>query len=393
MNNNNSHQDQVQVHPQTQTQQHSQIQNPTSTQSQSQFFVVPRNIKPTIYGYSQNTLLYDSKNDQQEHFMIFFCKYSNKEKADIKISADGFSVQEDIKKEDLINSLLNTTLLPNHPHIPKYYGMNTTDTEYQLMFEYIHGKEMYDLLADNNINIDLKTKQTIFKQIVTTVQDLHKKGIVHLDLSIENIMIDSQYNVKIIDFGVAQMHHLACNNNPDNNANIPIYKYEDIEANPNIHTFKCKSIDKNDLPGKLRYLSPELFHSQPFDAYKNDIYSLGIILFLLLTRRPPYMFPVHDTDIKNWFPHIINGNWKKRKFIQENKDVTTHYKTLPKQALELMDLILKPEDKRLSIEQILQHPFFSIDLDLNLNVNVNAKVDLKIEQLEKPYEKIKEFKA
>lgn len=86
---------------------------------------------------------------------------------------------------------------------------------------------------------------------------MHEKGFANQDLKLQNILVDAYFNTKIVDFGFA------------------------ISTSPDV----CKIFDQ----GTQLYCSPEKIMLKPSNAFKNDIFSLGVILFQLVNRSNPYM--------------------------------------------------------------------------------------------------------
>ena len=122
-------------------------------------------------------------------------------------------------------------------------------------------------------------------------------------------------------------------------------------------SFLCKPVKElYSKPGKIRYMSPELFQAVAWDAFANDVFSLGVILYSLLTGRPPFQ---QAESIDVWFHVIYSGQWLTP---QIRKQPSAHvYTHLSDAALSLINLILKPQEVRPTCEQILQHPWMQME--------------------------------
>jgi tRNA A-37 threonylcarbamoyl transferase component Bud32 len=192
-------------------------------------------------------------------------------------------IKERIENEIEINKLLS------HPNIVKLLDYNLDDNPPYIAFEYIEGKSLDKILKE-------KKKLNIYETIGIWIQTLealdyaHQKGIVHRDLKPENILIKLKNNnslensiVKITDFGISKI----------------------IDKTLNI---------TQDFVGTPWYMSPEQIKGQKVDQ-RSDIYSLGIIIFQLLTGKLPFgdndniyaIFKAHmlDNPIDS---HILEGN-------------------------------------------------------------------------------------
>lgn len=97
-------------------------------------------------------------------------------------------------------------------------------------------------------------------------------------------------------------------------------------------------------------MSPEYAQRLRWDAYKHDMFALGVILFMLLVGHGPHELP-HPTD--RWFKHIFTGEWtNERKRFRGMVHLNPH-------AVQLIDSLLKPQADRPTIDELLQHAWFT----------------------------------
>lgn len=92
----------------------------------------------------------------------------------------------------------------NHPNIVKLYEVIETEKTLYLAMEYINNGEVFEYLVKNGRMKENVARQK-FRQIVSAVQYLHSKNIIHRDLKAENLLLDSNLDVKIVDFGFSNM--------------------------------------------------------------------------------------------------------------------------------------------------------------------------------------------
>lgn len=156
----------------------------------------------------------------------------------------------------------------HHPHIAQLYdvGMLSVGSEtmpYFVMELVESGKPITVHALEKKLSI--REKIELFLFVCDAVQHGHDKGILHRDLKPENILVDAQGQVKIIDFGVARALG------------------EDADAKRYTST--------GQFVGTVQYMSPEQVqgHSAKLDE-RSDVYSLGVVLYELLTGRLPYIF-------------------------------------------------------------------------------------------------------
>jgi len=173
--------------------------------------------------------------------------------------------------------------------------------------------------------------QDMFKQCVKCISWMHNQGVVHLDLSLENTMLIA----------------------PKEGSNVPLCKIIDFGLAKQFNINNHESYYFNERVGKTGYMSPEVYNKQKYDGRLADIWSLGVMLFMMLIGAPPYEIPTKQNPAFNF---IIQGRLK---------DVLIHWKRIrlvTKDALDLMIQIFKPESERINMKQLLKHPFVGLTL-------------------------------
>ncbi|MDP7005803.1 MAG: serine/threonine-protein kinase [Phycisphaerales bacterium] len=155
----------------------------------------------------------------------------------------------------------------SHPHIAQIYEAGTWESENGevpfFAMEYIPGARGIVEYA-NNRNLPVRDRLELFRNICEAVQHAHQKGVIHRDLKPDNILVDSNGDAKIIDFGVARA----------------------TDADLAVTTMQTTM---GQLIGTLQYMSPEQCDADPdrIDT-RSDVYALGVILFQLLSGKLPY---------------------------------------------------------------------------------------------------------
>ena len=166
---------------------------------------------------------------------------------------------------------INKKLPNNSPYIIKYYDSgkdilikSKDQKSYQVLyhiFEYSeNGKLSNYLNIDNNLRgFGEIIGKIIFKQILNSIEIIHKNGISHQDIKLENIFVSSNYQMKLIDFGFA------------------------IEIFPNI-----KKEVRFSQYGTNGYFPPEVYINRDVDPIKSDIFALGVTLFIIVLGFKPF---------------------------------------------------------------------------------------------------------
>ncbi|KAM3963505.1 LOW QUALITY PROTEIN: polo like kinase SAK [Aphomia sociella] len=222
-----------------------------------------------------------------------------------------------VRQEVTIHSRLK------HPAILELFFFEDAHYVY-LVLELAHNGELAKHFKLGTRGLSEKAAADIFRQVVSGVLYLHSYNIIHRDLSLNNLLLTKDLNVKIADFGLATQL-----NGPDEK-----------------HVTMC---------GTPNYISPEVA-SREMHGLPADVWGLGCMLYTLLVGSPPF----HTQHVKTTLNKVINADYNIPSEL-------SHYA----QDL-LLKLLCKDPTKRITLKDIMEHPFLSN----NINMPNNTKQDL-----------------
>jgi serine/threonine-protein kinase len=154
----------------------------------------------------------------------------------------------------------------DHPNICTVYGFEEVDEYSFIVMQYVEGETLSDLIHERAVQLD--QVMDIARQIVGAVAHAHAHGVIHRDLKPKNIMVTPHRQVKVLDFGLAK-----------------------TVAQPGVKN-AAESISQLSqagvLKGTVAYMSPEQLRGEKLD-FRSDVFSLGTVLFELLTGSNPYV--------------------------------------------------------------------------------------------------------
>ena len=223
----------------------------------------------------------------------------------------------------------------DHPNIIKLYDVFESNHNLYLVMEECNGGELFDRITEHIENEEMYTEKEaadILLQVMSAVEYCHNNGICHRDLKPENLLYlkkgDEKDNpLKVIDFGLSQ-------------------------------TIDVKKILSSKV-GTAYYVSPEILQGKYNE--KCDVWSAGVILYVLLSGEPPFNGPSDS---------VIYSKIKKMKFSFP----PSRWNSISKEAKDLLSHMLVPESERYSASQVLAHPWFKIINEIKLEkLNFNSK--------------------
>jgi calcium-dependent protein kinase len=218
------------------------------------------------------------------------------------------------QSDEEVRNEINMLTMMDHPNIVKIFEFYITPKEYYLVTEYCQGGELFEKIVEMApLNEDISA--TIMYQILSAVAYCHKLDIIHRDLKPENILftgenLDRNVRMKIVDFGTAKIFDRAGR--------------------------------ENKVIGSSYYIAPEVLDKNYNE--KCDLWSCGVILYILLTGEAPFGGDNDHEIIKN----IKQGRLSFRKLNKVSDE-----------ALDLVKkLLIKNPKERISAEEALKHPWF-----------------------------------
>ncbi|XP_055752067.1 MAP/microtubule affinity-regulating kinase 4-like isoform X1 [Salvelinus fontinalis] len=202
----------------------------------------------------------------------------------------------------------------NHPNIVQLFEVIETENTLYLIMEYASGGEVFDYLVSHG-RMKEKEARAKFRQIVSAVHYCHLKNIVHRDLKAENLLLDAESNIKIADFGFSN----------------------EFTMGNKLDTF-C---------GSPPYAAPELFQGKKYDGPEVDIWSLGVILYTLVSGSLPF----DGQNLKELRERVLRGKYR-----------VPFYMSTDCEGILRRFLVLNPT-KRCTLEQIMNDKWINSGYD------------------------------
>ncbi|XP_034169535.1 MAP/microtubule affinity-regulating kinase 3 isoform X6 [Pangasianodon hypophthalmus] len=228
----------------------------------------------------------------------------------------------------------------NHPNIVKLFEVIETEKTLYLVMEYASGGEVFDYLVAHG-RMKEKEARAKFRQIVSAVQYCHQKHIVHRDLKAENLLLDADMNIKIADFGFSNEFTLG----------------------NKLDTF-C---------GSPPYAAPELFQGKKYDGPEVDVWSLGVILYTLVSGSLPF----DGQNLKELRERVLRGKYRIPFYMSTDcENLLKRFLVLNPIKRGTLEQIMKDRWINSGFEEDELKPFVEPELDISDQKRIDIMVGM-----------------
>mmetsp|Transcript_14438 Transcript_14438/g.15934 ORF Transcript_14438/g.15934 Transcript_14438/m.15934 type:complete len:510 (-) Transcript_14438:617-2146(-) len=206
-----------------------------------------------------------------------------------------------------------------HTHVIRLYEVMYTQDEIFVIMEYASGGELYDLISKKG-RIKEPEARKYFQHLISGIEYCHNFLVCHRDLKPENLLLDEHMQLKICDFGLAN-----------------------IMCDGNYLRTSC---------GSPNYAAPDVICGKPYCGPEVDVWSCGVILYAMLAGSLPF----DDDSIPNLFAKIRGAKFRMPELISEP-------------AKDLIARMLNPDpETRISVSEIRSHKWFREDLPIYMQI-------------------------
>ncbi|XP_021741738.1 CBL-interacting serine/threonine-protein kinase 24-like isoform X2 [Chenopodium quinoa] len=214
---------------------------------------------------------------------------------------------------DQIRREISIMKIVRHPFIVRLHEVLASKTKIYIILEFVPGGELFDKIVHKGKLSEMESRK-YFQQLVDAISHCHKKGVYHRDLKPENLLLDAREDLKVSDFGLSAL--------PQKGVNL-------------LHT-TC---------GTPNYVAPEVLNGQGYDGAAADIWSCGVVLYVLLAGYLPF----EETDLPSLYKKINSATFSCPFWFSPG-------------AKSLIEKMLDPNpNTRISIEEIRNDPWFPMN--------------------------------
>ncbi|XP_059645243.1 CBL-interacting serine/threonine-protein kinase 6-like [Cornus florida] len=222
----------------------------------------------------------------------------------------------------------------NHPNIVKLYEVMASKSKIYIAMEYIRGGELFDRVVKGRLREDLA--RSYFQQLISAIEFCHSRGVYHRDLKPENLLLDEDGNLKVTDFGLSALS-------------------DHLKQDGLLHT----------LCGTPAYVAPEVIGNRGYHGAKSDLWSCGVILFVLLAGYLPFQ----DQNVVAMYRRVCRGDFKFPTCV-------------PPESRRIITRLLDPNPMtRITTSELMETSWFKTRMSRNVGEDVEKSEDQCTETL------------
>ncbi|XXG68342.1 hypothetical protein AAC387_Pa06g1451 [Persea americana] len=223
--------------------------------------------------------------------------------------------KEKVLKHKMIGQIkreISTMKLIKHPNVIQMHEVMASKTKIYIVLEFVTGGELFDKIATQG-RLKEDEARKYFQQLINAVDYCHSRGVFHRDLKLENLLLDARGVLKVSDFGLSALP-------------------EQVRENGMLYT-TC---------GTPNYVAPEVINNKGYDGAKADLWSCGVILFVLMAGYLPF----EESNLMSLYKKIIKADFT----------CPTWFST---SAKKLIKRILDPKPlTRITVPEIIENEWF-----------------------------------
>nr|GMC48911.1 CBL-interacting serine/threonine-protein kinase 5-like [Ipomoea batatas] len=263
-------------------------------------------------------------------------------------TGDGVAIKvlnkDQVKKEGMMEQItreIAVMRLVRHPHVVELREVMATKTKIFFVMEHVKGGELFAKVAKGKLKEESARKY--FQQLISAVDFCHSRGVYHRDLKPENLLLDEHGDLKISDFGLSALQ-------------------EQLRNDGLLHT-QC---------GTPAYVAPEVLRRKGYDGATADIWSCGVILYVLLAG----FLPFQDENVMHMYRKIFKAEYEFPAWFS------------PETRRMVSKLLMADPGRRATLPAVMRSPWFRKDLTVPKSFLISSE---KVEEEEEEPEPRREF--
>lgn len=223
--------------------------------------------------------------------------------------------KEKVLKHKMIGQIkreISTMKLIRHPNVIRLYEVMASKTKIYIVLEFVTGGELFDKIASKG-RLKEDEARKYFQQLINAVDYCHSRGVFHRDLKPENLLLDANGILKVSDFGLSALA-------------------QQVREDGLLHT-TC---------GTPNYVAPEVINNKGYDGAKADLWSCGVILYVLMAGYLPF----EDANLMSLYKKIFKASFTCPPWFSSS-------------AKKLIQRILDPNPStRITIAEVIENDWF-----------------------------------